>query len=193
VLAVVAAPIAGTLIAKVDPRRLVFCGLLWLACVMVWRSGMTTAVTYWHVAIPLLALGIGLPFFFVPLTALTLGSVEERETASAAGLMNFIRTLSGAVATSLVTTSWEDKTTYKHAELAGLADSTGEAARNLTGSGMSMDGVRAVLDQVTQGQSVMLATNDIIWMVALAFCVAASAIWLAPRPRRAMDMMQAGH
>ena len=54
--------------------------------------------------IPLIVMGLGLPFFFVPLTALALGSVEEHETASAAGLQNFLRTLSGAVATSIVTT-----------------------------------------------------------------------------------------
>src|SRR6185295_10372469 len=193
VLAVVAAPIAGTLIAKVDPRRLIFCGLLWLATVMIWRSAATTDMSYWQVAIPLLAMGIGLPFFFVPLTALALGSVEERETASAAGLMNFIRTLSGAVATSIVTTMWEDKTTYQHAELSGLIDPSGDAARALSSSGLSMDGVRTVLDQLTQGQSVMLATNDIMWLVAVAFCVAATAIWLAPRPTRAVDMTKAGH
>ena len=63
------------------------------------------------------ALLIGLPLFFVPLTALSLGSVEERETASAAGLQNFLRTMSGAVTTSLVTTFWEDKTTAVHAEV----------------------------------------------------------------------------
>ncbi len=111
VLAVFAAPMAGLLSQKTDPRRLIFLGLLWLAGIMMIRAVATTDMTYWQVSIPLLLFGLGLPFFFVPLTALALGSVEEHETASAAGLMNFIRTLSGAVATSIVTTVWEDKTT----------------------------------------------------------------------------------
>ena len=69
--------------------------------------------------------------------------------ASAAGLQNFLRTLSGAVATSVVQTSWENKTSYNHAELVGLVDRSGEAARNLAGSGMSEGAVRTTLDKVT--------------------------------------------
>ena len=42
-------------------------------------------MTYWQIAHPLILMGLGLPFFFVPLTALALGSVEEHETACAAG------------------------------------------------------------------------------------------------------------
>src|SRR5215471_6464663 len=82
VLAVFAAPVAGMLIAKVDPRRLIFFGLLWLAAVTVWRAAATTDMTYWQIARPLIVMGVGLPFFFVPLTALSLGSVEPDEMAS---------------------------------------------------------------------------------------------------------------
>src|SRR5262245_13020499 len=193
VLAVLAAPIAGKLITKLDPRRLIFCGLLWLGLVMVWRMVVTTDVTYWQIAHPLIVMGVGLPFFFVPLTALALGSVNESETASAAGLMNFLRTLSGAVATSVVTTMWEDTTSVKHAELAGLVDSAGDTARSLANAGMSMDAVRETLDRLSQGQSVMLATNEIMGIVAAAFSIAAFFIWLAPRPTRSVDMSQVGH
>jgi MFS transporter, DHA2 family, multidrug resistance protein len=98
VLAVAAAPVAGNLIGRIDPRKLIFGGLMWLALVTVMRAVATTDMTYWQIAHPLILMGLGLPFFFVPLTALALGSVEEHETASAAGLQNFLRTLSGAVA-----------------------------------------------------------------------------------------------
>jgi DHA2 family multidrug resistance protein len=50
-----------------------------------------------------------------------------------------------------------------------------------------------VLDRMTQGQSVMLATNEIMGIVAVAFAFAACFIWLAPRPARAVDMTKAGH
>jgi DHA2 family multidrug resistance protein len=193
VLAVVGAPLAGTLLAKTDPRRLVFFGLVWLGGVMLLRTVATTDMTYWQIARPLIFMGLGLPFFFVPLTALALGSVEEHETASAAGLMNFIRTLSGAVATSIVTTAWENKTSYMHAELAGLVDRSGETARTLANMGLSSDSIRAALDRMAQSQSVMLATNEILLFVAVVFALAALVIWLAPRPTRKVDMTKAGH
>lgn len=193
VLAVFCAPIAGTLLSRTDPRRLVCFGLVWLAGVMLIRTDATTDMTYWQISRPLLMMGLGLPFFFVPLTALALGSVDEHETASAAGLMNFIRTLSGAFATSIVQTFWEDKTTYMHAELSGLVDRTGAAAQAMTRSGMPGDAATQTLDQLAQGQSVMLATNEIMLYVAVAFSLGALIIWLAPRPTRAVDMTQAGH
>jgi len=193
VLAVVAAPIAGTLIAKVDPRRLVFGGVVWLAGVTALRIVATTDMTYWQIATPLLIMGVGMPFFFVPITVLALGSVDEPETASAAGLMNFLRTLSGAVATSIVQTMWEDHTSMRHADLVGTLDRTGEAARSLADSGMTPDMVNSTLDRMLQSQSVMLATNEIMTLVAVAFALSACVVWLAPRPTRAVDMTKAGH
>jgi DHA2 family multidrug resistance protein len=194
VLAVVFAPIAGLLMAKKrDPRRIVFIGLSWIGAVMFLRSNLSNDITYWQIALPLLFMGIGLPLFFVPLTALALGSVEERETASGAGLQNFLRTMSGAIATSLVTTFWDDKSTAAHAELAGLADRTGEVQHVLSAGGLSHDAVLAQLNALVQSQSVMIATNQMMMVVTLAFFAAACVIWLAPKPARAVDMTQAGH
>jgi DHA2 family multidrug resistance protein len=192
-LAVLAAPIAGTLIAKVDPRRLIFFGVLWLAGVTALRTVATSDMTYWQISHPLMIMGIGMPFFFVPVTALALGSVEEAETASAAGLMNFLRTLSGAVATSIVSTGWEDGGSRMHANLAGLVDRTGETMRNLLASGFSADAAREMLDRLAQSQAVMLATNEVMGIVAVLFALSAGVIWLAPRPARAVDMSKAGH
>jgi MFS transporter, DHA2 family, multidrug resistance protein len=193
VCAVLMAPVAGLLMArKHDARRIVFAGLAWIAFVMFLRTALTNDATYWQIAMPLILMGMGLPLFFVPLTALSLGSVEERETASAAGLQNFLRTLSGAVATSLVTTAWEDKTTYIHAELSGLADHNGDLAQLMTAAGTSPDAAAALLNNLVQGQSVMIATNQMMFLVALAFVIAAAVIWLAPKPTRTVDLAQAG-
>lgn len=61
-----------------------------------------------------------MPFFFVPLTTLALSSVLPEETTSAAGLMNFLRTLAGAIGTSWSTTVWEDYARKMHNELANV-------------------------------------------------------------------------
>ena len=186
VTAVVAAPVAALLMArKFDPRRIVFAGLIWIGGVTLLRTALTTDVTYWQIAMPLILMGIGLPLFFVPLTSLGLGSVEEQETTSAAGLQNFLRTISGAIATSLVTTLWENKTVAAHAELSGLADRGGDTVQMLVGTGMSRDAAISQLNNMVQSQGVMM-------IVALSFILAAFAIWLAPRPVREIDAAQAG-
>jgi DHA2 family multidrug resistance protein len=193
VLAIVFAPIVGARMSKADPRRLVFIGLLWLAGVTASRAFLTVDATYWQIALPLLLMGAGLPFFFVPLTALSLGSVEPREMASAAGLQNFLRTLSGAVATSVVQTMWEDRSAYNHSELSGLADQSGQAVRTFEASGMSHDQSIYALNNLVDSQSVMIATNQIMMLTAIAFAFAACVIWFAPKPTRAISMAEAGH
>src|ERR1051325_7837384 len=193
VLAVVAAPAAGMLMARTDPRRLVFFGLAWLGAVTLARSFLNTDATYWQISAPLIFMGIGLPFFFVPVTALALGNVEEHEMAAAAGLQNFLRTLSGAVATSVVQTAWENSGNDFPAALLRAVDRSGETATTLAASGMSADQQRQALDNLLTSQSVMLATNQIMFTVALICVAAAFLIWLAPRPARAVDMTKAGH
>jgi MFS transporter, DHA2 family, multidrug resistance protein len=188
VLAVFCAPAAGLLSTKVDPRKLVFFGLVWLGGVLAFRTMATTGMSFWQISGPLLAMGLGLPFFFVPITSLALASVEEHEVAGAAGLMNFLRTLAGAVATSVVTTSWESKTQVMHSELAGSVDRTGEVAHTLAAGGMNPDQTLQALDGMTQSQSVMLATNEIMAFVSLAFMLSALLIWAAPKPKRAVQL-----
>lgn len=138
-------------------------------------------------------MGLGLPFFFIPTTGLAMASVDEAEMANAAGLMNFLRTLSGAFATSMVTTAWQDQTTVKHAELVGLADADNSVRSMLEGTGMAADAVLQTIDGMITSEAVMLATNQIFSIVAIVFVLAASVIWLAPKPTRAVDPAAGGH
>lgn len=194
VLAVLCAPLVASLLSRVDGRLLVFFGVSWLGAVTLWRAFGTTDMGYLQIALPLLFMGIGLPFFFVPLTGQALAAVDDHEVASAAGLMNFLRTLAGAFATSITTAAWDDRIQSNHAELVAKIDSVNQAEvlRNLDPSG---DAVRALtdigslssLDRLIQSQSVMLATNQIFVIVALVLFVAACSIWLAPRAAKVVD------
>jgi DHA2 family multidrug resistance protein len=193
VFAIFVAPIAATLSNKVDSRRLVFGGVLWLGLATLLRSVATTDMGYWDVSVPIMIMGLGMPFFFIPTTTLALASVDEHETASAAGLMNFLRTLSGAFATSLITTLWDDQITKNHAELVGLSDSDQSVRSLLESSGMTADAVMNSIDRLINDQAVMVATNQIMTAVGIAFIVAATVIWLAPKPKRIVDASASGH
>jgi len=191
ILAVLSAPIAAGLSAKVDGRKLVFAGVCWLGAVTLWRGFGTLDMDRWSIGLPLLLMGPGLPFFFVPLTGLALSSVDEAETASAAGLMNFCRTVSGAFATSMVNTSWENQTQVMRANLVGLSDTSGRLVDGLQHFGLSAAGSLARLQQLVTAQSVMLATNRLFLIAGVAFVAAALAIWLAPKPTRVADTIGA--
>ncbi|HEY8617067.1 DHA2 family efflux MFS transporter permease subunit [Phenylobacterium sp.] len=191
VLAVFAAPIASQLSVKVDPRKLIFVGVAGLGVITLFRGQATPDMTFWQIAIWLLISGAFMPLFFMPLTNLALGSVEPEETASASGLMNFIRTMAGAVAVSLVNTTWDDAATRNQAELAGAmtdAQTTVDALSAQTGG---QEGAIATLTQMVHGQAVAIATNQVFLAVAFLFVVAAALIWLAPRPKHVADTSMA--
>jgi DHA2 family multidrug resistance protein len=180
VLAVCVAPFAAKFSTKYDPRMLVFCGLGWLGLVTFYRAFGSTDMTHWQISIPMLYQGIGMPFFFVPLTALALSSVDSEEVASAAGLMNFLRTLSGAMAISIVTIAWEDRTNILRNDLVDKIAAPDQIASMVGDMNESL--ALSLLDQLLQSQAVMLATNHIFLVVSCAFAFAAMAIWLAPKP-----------
>ena len=182
VLAVIMSPIVGQMVGKVDSRKLVTFGVLWLAGAALLRSHSASNINYWSLAWPFLAQGIAIPFFFIPTNQLALSSVPPQEVAAAAGLSNFLRTTSAAFATSLVTTFWDNASTANHAQLAGrLNDAEGTMA-TLRAQGMTADQALGQLDQMTQGQAVMLATNQMFLITALLFVVAAATVWLVPKP-----------
>ena len=181
------APFVAAMSMKMDPRKLVFVGVLWLAIMTLYRTVASTDMGYWDVAMPLMLLGLGMPFFFIPSTAAALASVEEEETNSAAGLMNFMRTLSGAVATSIVTSYWEDEITRNRAELVGVIDPANVTYNQLVDQGMPEPQALAVLERMVTEQSVMLATNELMLVVALMLIFSAFLIWLVPKPTRTID------
>lgn len=187
ITAVLIAPIASGLSTKVDARRLVFGGLIWLAVITFMRAQMTSDANFFAISNWLLLQGPGMPLYFVPLTGLALASVNVEETAGAAGLMNFCRTLAGAVATSIVTTAWDNQANRSHSELAGVLNGAQDAIDHMATIGLGSEPARGVVDQLVQQQSVMLATNALFMVSAAVFVVAACAIWLAPRPARAVD------
>jgi len=187
------APVVAQAAGKVDPRKLVFAGVVWMGLVTLWRTVANTDMGFWDIATPLIVMGFALPFFFIPTTGLALSSVEEREMDSAAGLMNFLRTLSGAFATSLVTTAWDNQITRKHAELVGLSDADQSVRSMLEQAGMLPDAVNQAIDYLITSQAVMLATNQLMMVIGVAFLVAASVIWLAPKPTRVVEPGAGGH
>ncbi len=185
VFAVLCAPLVAGVTGKIDARLLTFIGVGWLGVVTLWLSFSNNDMTYWDVALPFLFIGVGLPMFMVPLNAIALSCVEDSEMEGAAGIMNFLRTLGGAFSTSLTTTAWENAIRYNRAELVGIANpAVVNAASPDASSGELM---RNVFSLMIDGQSVMLATNHVLFTLSTVLFLAAATIWLAPRMQRVVD------
>ena len=73
------------------------------------------------------------------------------------------------------------------AELVGVIDPSQTIYQQLTSQGMTHDQALAILERMLTEQSVMLATNELMLIVALMLIASAFFIWLVPKPARAVD------
>ena len=192
VAAVMLAPVVAKLSTKVDERLLVSFGILWLGGTSLIRVfWWTSGADFWTLALPQLIQGAGMPFFFVPLTTLALGAVDEDEVASAAGVMNFLRTMSGAIATAIGTTMWYDGAQSLRAQLSGVLNGASATMQALQAHGYTVEQSRQVISNLVDGQATALATGSVFVTAAIVFAAAASIVWLAPRPKHAVAAGQA--
>jgi len=127
-----------------------------------------------------------MPFFFIPLTTLALGSVRPEETASAAGVMSFLRTMAGAIGTSISTSIWDDSSRIARSEIVSRMN-TDPTVNAMTAQGFSIGQVRAAVERIVSQESLTLATTHVFLLSAIIFVFAAGIIWFTPRPRGKVD------
>ena len=179
--ALATAPIAAKLMEKVDPRLLISSALAWLGLMSILRAQWTTGADFWTLSIPQVLQGLAMPFMMIPLTQASLRSVGKDETASAAGLQNFLRTMAVAVATSLVLTAWSNAQRVSTSELAGSLH-PGETQATLANLGMSAAQSPQIIANLVDQQAMMSALNQTSLISTAILLFSACVIWLAPRP-----------
>jgi DHA2 family multidrug resistance protein len=139
--------------------------------------------------------GIGVACFFVPMTTITLSSISDERLASASGLSNFLRTLSGAIGTAISTTFWENDAIYHHAVLSesvsAYAANTTSYSDALTSLGFKGQAVTAQLNEIVTQQGYMMATNDFFRISCAGFVVLAALVWITKPKKGAAASM--GH
>jgi DHA2 family multidrug resistance protein len=180
------APIAARLMTRVDPRLLISLAVAWLGIMSFMRGHWTSGIDFQTMLIPQFVQGFALPFFFIPLTTLTLGSVLPSETASAAGLQNFVRTMATAIATSLVLTSWGDAQRVSRNELAASLQPD-DTQSLLSGIGLGAEQVRQTISNLVEKEAIVVAVDHVFFISGIVLFVAAIVVWIAPRPTGPVD------
>lgn len=186
VLGVVVGPIAALLVSRIDPRVLMSFGLGLMSALTLWRTTFAQNITFWQLVLPQVLTGIAIPTFFVPLLGISVASVPARQTASAAGLVHFIRTVASAFGTAMVTSTWDRAATSARSDLVGALHRPQTMLGAFQAMGQSHDQALQSLSYTVQSQAVMLATNHVFQMLAFVLAGVAAAVWATPRPRGSM-------
>jgi len=186
-----AAQFAARMIGRVDPRLMISLGVTWIALMTLWASFWTSGTPFWHLALPMFLLGFGMPFMMIPLTQIPLQTVPSRETANAAGLQSFMRTMATAISTSIVMTLWSDSERVKQTGLAGQLNPE-DAMASLATLGFSNEQALLLIHRMVQNEATTLAVNYTFQVSGFLLLASAALIWLMPRVRLG-DASPSGH
>lgn len=102
--AILAMPLVGFLVGKLDTRFMVSLGFLVFGICSLLYGNITMDISPWSLTIPIIVSGFSLGLVFVPLSATTLGGLRPEQVGNGSGLFNLMRNVGGSVGISIVNT-----------------------------------------------------------------------------------------
>ncbi|MBV8573049.1 MAG: DHA2 family efflux MFS transporter permease subunit [Acidobacteriaceae bacterium] len=101
---IIAMPLVGILVARIDTRILVSMGFLIFGICSLFWGHITTDISPWSLTLPIVISGFSLGLVFVPLSVTTLGDLPAASVGNGSGLYNLMRNVGGSVGISVVET-----------------------------------------------------------------------------------------
>jgi DHA2 family multidrug resistance protein len=117
-VAMLAMPVCGRLVRKIDSRFLLVGSLLVMSFSTYLMSRFNSYVDFETVLWPRLVSGLALAFHFVPLTTLTMGFLPKEELGTATALFTLTRNMGGSVGIALAATIFSRSIQVHHLQLA---------------------------------------------------------------------------
>ena len=101
---ILAMPIVGLMVARVDTRILVSSGFaIFGVCSLIWGT-LTLQMGPWSMVVPIVISGFSLGLVFVPLSVAALGDLPPQSVGNGSGLYNLMRNVGGSIGISIVQT-----------------------------------------------------------------------------------------
>jgi MFS transporter, DHA2 family, multidrug resistance protein len=97
-------PLVGVMTAYIDPRKLLSVGLVVGGLTMLWLGNINLEAGYWDFVWPQVLQGLGLSLLFVPLTTVSMATIEPRRMGYATSLFNLMRNIGGSVGIAMTGT-----------------------------------------------------------------------------------------
>jgi DHA2 family multidrug resistance protein len=185
-LALVVAPIVGRNMNRLNLRLAASFAFCVFGFAIFWTATLNDTASFSQFATPRFLQGLGIAFFFLPLNQILLSGIPPSDLASASGLSNFVRTMSGSIATALTVLIWNRRTDYHHAVLTehihNAASAWTEYQAQLGDHGVTGTGAFAYVDHVISNQAMTLGVNDVFHWLAWTYLLLIPFVWLAKPP-----------
>ena len=180
-------PIAGKLMRKVDPRALIFFGMITIEVFLYLLSSFNPGTTDQQVFRALLVRGLGLAFLFVPIQGVVMGQFSGAELGQVAGLMNLLRQIGGSIGIATLSTLMQTYNARNYSnliskisllnpvvyfQLSAMQASMLSKFQNSIGDATSSSAGIRLMAYRLQKQIFCLSFTQIIWVLLIAFGLA---------------------
>ena len=192
IFVVVLAPIIGSMLHKVDARKVVAFGFATFFIVAMFTSKMTPEVTSTFIAVGRLMTGIGLACFFIPLNNIMFADIPNEEIPSASGISNFTRNIGNSIGTSLVVAYWDHVQAAHHEQMiSAINESNANYQSYIDSIGGSITSNLATINQTINSQSALMGINDIMLGSGVIMLCLIPLVFLAHKSSKVVE--GAGH
>jgi DHA2 family multidrug resistance protein len=104
IAAMIAMPIAGRLVTKINPKAILAFGIVTVAYSVHLMSQFNLQADFNAIVWPRVGMAAGFGLLFIPLTTLTLSNIRKEEMGNATGIFNLLRNLGASFGVGIVTT-----------------------------------------------------------------------------------------
>jgi MFS transporter, DHA2 family, multidrug resistance protein len=185
-LSLVITPFVGRFIGHINLRLAASFAFCVFAAGIFWTATLNETASFAQFAAPRLLQGVGMSLFFLPLNQILMSGVPANELASASGLSNFVRTMSGSFATAITVWVWNRRSDYHHAVLTehirNSSDAWTQYQAQLAAHAITGTGASEYANLVVSSQASTLGVNDVFYMLGLIYLLLIPIIWFAKPP-----------
>ncbi len=165
---------SGKLMEKYDARIFIGLGVFFSALGGYMMCRFSLNVDEHYIILTMIVQGIGMGFFFVPISALSLFTLKEKDIASATGMFSFGRSLGSSIGISIFSTIVSREGQASWHQLGGHISRFNPNLNHWlthTHMNLSQPHTIAILANILGGQSHMIAFIDSFWVAAISFAL----------------------
>lgn len=185
-------PVAGWLYQKFGAKPLILLGIT----IIIWSyydlMQLNVHAGFRNLVPPLLIMGVGMPFMFVPLSTVSLCSVNKSDVTDASSIYTLARRIGGNIGYAVVATLLDRGVQIHRTHLSehiNMFSQSTEAYRTALTNALRQLGINAIdaskltiamLDKMLMKQTAMLAYNDISFIFGCLFFTLVPFIFILP-------------
>jgi len=192
-------PFVGKMTQRVDARFLLAFGLLTSSFSLFYMSGFTLDIDIGHAMMSRNIQAIGIAFFFVPLSYLTMAFIPRESMNNASALFSLLRNLGGSFGTAFVTTMLARRSQFHQVRLSDHLTPYDEPLRQTLhgiGNYLGTDNIQTagtVVYRLLQRQAAFMAYVDVFHLQALLFMALAVIMWIIKKPDHRSEAAPGAH